>query len=60
MNIEKMKLTCNEHSAINEYICSFKGILKRNSFLSVMKQMALIIVDVTMAHIPVWLQPQIC
>ena len=49
------------HSTINEYIyCTFRGILKQNSFLSAMKQMALIIADVTMACIPVWLQPQIC
>ena len=34
--------------------------LEVKSFLSVMKQMALIIADITMARIPVWLQPQIC
>ena len=60
MNIE-IKLTCNEllmHSAINEYICcTFRGILKQNSYLSAMKQIALIIADVIMARIPVWLQP---
>ena len=53
MNI-KNKNELLMHSAINEYIYyTFRGNLKQNSFISAMKQMALITADVTMMCIPV-------